>query len=116
MAGGIEVTSDGGYIIAGWTTSFGSGNQDLYVIKLAPEVKIEESLQNNKEISFNNINTITIANYLISRKTFSRGTFYSVTGRKRNITSNLRTGVYFVFFNLDSKENGILKKMIILKR
>ena len=29
----IKQTSDGGYIMAGWTNSFGSGQQDIYLIK-----------------------------------------------------------------------------------
>ena len=33
QANAIEQTADGGYIIAGWTTSFGEGNYDIYVIK-----------------------------------------------------------------------------------
>jgi hypothetical protein len=29
----IDLTNDGGYVFAGWTTSFGSGGNDIYVVK-----------------------------------------------------------------------------------
>jgi uncharacterized delta-60 repeat protein len=32
----IEQTADGGYIVAGWTRSFGAGNDDAWVLKLNP--------------------------------------------------------------------------------
>ena len=42
VAWAIQKTSDGGYIIAGCSASFGSGHLDAYLVKLGPDIGVEE--------------------------------------------------------------------------
>jgi uncharacterized delta-60 repeat protein len=37
----IQQTSDGGYIVTGWTASFGSGGEDFWVLKLASNGNVQ---------------------------------------------------------------------------
>ena len=53
----IEVTSDGGYIIAGYTYSFGAGKSDVYLIKLSDDYLTGKTIyvDDDGPADFNNI-------------------------------------------------------------
>jgi uncharacterized delta-60 repeat protein len=41
LATSLELASDGGYVIAGWTESFGAGERDAWIVKLNPDGTID---------------------------------------------------------------------------
>ncbi len=78
-ANSIQQTTDGGYIVAGWTQSFGSGEKDVYISKLSPKGQLEWEKTFGGEYSdvANAIQQTTDGGYIVAGGTgdFERGEY-----------------------------------------
>ncbi len=135
-ASSIDITNDNGYVILGSTNSFGAGNYDIYVIKLAPDLTdINRSdkilpnqfiLQQNYPNPFNPTTTI---NYTIPKSAKVSLTIFDVLGQKIETLVNKRQnpGNYSVHWDASGYPSGIyfyqikagkysqIKKMLLIK-
>jgi uncharacterized delta-60 repeat protein len=71
----IQQTSDGGYIVAGWTASFGAGVSDLWVLKLDPNGNIQwqKTYGGSANDRAESIQQTTDGGYIVAGWTYSFG-------------------------------------------
>lgn len=71
----IQQTTDGGYIVAGWTTSFGAGGSDFFIIKLASggNVSWARVIGGSSDDAANAIQQTSDGGYLVVGNTTSYG-------------------------------------------
>jgi predicted secreted protein len=76
VAHAIQQTSDGGYVVAGFTMSFGAGSRDFFVVKLDSEGGIEwqRSYGGAKDDVIRFVKQVSDGGYLVAGFTHSFGT------------------------------------------
>jgi len=112
----VRQTSDGGYIVVGYTSSFGQGYEDVYLIKIKPDVSVKEGTQTTPTIDVRLIGifpTIVKEKATIRLSSTSSGVIrlmiYDASGRTRRETVvRLRNpGVQDVPLSIQSLKRGV---------
>lgn len=89
----VEQTSDYGYMLAGYTESYGNGQADFYLIKTAPDTT--GIYERNSALVTKRYPSATIVNGPIVLPTNKQHRLIDITGRVVTST-NLKPGIYFI--------------------
>ena len=89
----LEITSDGGYIIAGYTESQGAGSADVYLIKIAPDTFAVKETKGN--VITNHTFGASIINGPLLLPEGKTCKIFDITGRVV-MPDKIKPGIYFI--------------------
>ena len=133
----IDLTSDGGSIIAGYTQCWGAGNYDVYLIRLDSEGTLVEDFGEKQPAVFtlyspcpNPFNSSTVISFELRAASFVELMVYDVMGREVQLAvsswqlagkhevvweaEGLGSGVYFVRLSVVGGQS-MVKKVVMVK-
>lgn len=131
----VQQTSDGGYIVTGYTSTYGSGSADIWLIKTEPDlnaIDVEKNIPQTYWLSQNYpnpFNAETIIKYFLPHQTFINLDIFNLVGQKVStlIAEQQNAGMYKIKFDATNLSSGVflyilqagnftdVKKLIVLK-
>ena len=98
----VAQTTDGGYVITGYTGSYGAGVTDIWLIKTEPDVGIEEEISKKPTSSLGD----SVISGPLRLPKGKRCRVFDVSGRMVN-PNRIEPGIYFI-----ETDDGVKQKVV----